>query len=219
MKFSLSGTAKSKAVGACLAAIIAALSLCIAAIPAAAMGLGVTPPFLTIDSALRGTTYEEYVTIFNPDTQVNTFGLTASDNISGWVSYYLPDSPDTAITSIDVPAQSNQRILVKIAIPADTPNGPYDGQLIITAMTKAPGESGESNVSVGMQVPVIVNITVTGTQVISGRVNDVLAYDVEVGYPLRLIVMYENTGNVAAAPLIEATITYKARAMISPTQE
>jgi len=61
---------------------------------------------------------------------------------------------------------------------------------------------------VGMQVPILVHIEVTGTQVITGNVNDILADDVEVGYPLRLIVIFQNTGNVAAAPLIEATITY-----------
>jgi len=64
-------------------------------------------------------------------------------------------------------------------------------------------------VSVGVEAPVVVTIQVTGTQNISGRVSDILAYDVEVGYPLRLIVMFENTGNVVAAPLIEATIAYK----------
>lgn len=208
MKFSPGGTVKTKAVGACLAAIIAAAALFMTAVPAAAdVGVGVSPPFLSIDDALRGTTYENYLTIFNTDnSSTNTYGLSDYGDISGWVSYYLPDNPDTAITSIDIPARGNQRILVKIAVPADTPNGAYSGILSITAMAKAPGEN---NVSVGMEAPVAVNITVTGTQNISGRVNDILAYDVEVGYPLRLIVMFENTGNVAAIPLIEATINYK----------
>ncbi len=208
MKFSGNGTIKIKAAGACLAAIIAAMVLLIAAVPAAAaVGVGVTPPFLDIDDALRGTTYEEYITAFNTDnSSANTYGLAASGDISGWVSYYLPDSPDTAITSIDIPASGTQTILVKIAIPADTPNGAYDGMLSITATAKAPGENG---VNVSVDAPVVVTIQVTGTQNISGKVNDILAYDVEVGYPLRLIVMFENTGNVEAAPLIEAAIVYQ----------
>jgi len=208
MKFSGNGTIKIKAAGACLAAIIATMALLMTAVPAAAaVGVGVTPPFLDIDDALRGTTYEEYITAFNTDnSSANTYGLAASGDISGWVSYYLPDSPDTAITSIDIPASGTQTILVKIAIPADTPNGAYDGMLSITATAKAPGENG---VNVSVDAPVVVTIQVTGTQNISGKVNDILAYDVEVGYPLRLIVMFENTGNVEAAPLIEAAIVYQ----------
>jgi hypothetical protein len=208
MKFSGNGTIKVKAVGACLAAIIAVMALFMTAIPAAAaVGVGVSPPFLDIDDALRGTTYEEYITVFNTDnSSTNTYGLAAYEDISGWVSYYLPESPDTTITSIDIPARGTQRVLVKIAIPADIPNGAYNGMLSISAMATA---SGEGSVGVGLEAPVVVTIQVTGTQNISGKVNDILAYDVEVGYPLRLIVMFENTGNVAADPLIEATIDYK----------
>jgi hypothetical protein len=175
------------------------------------MGLGVTPPELTITDALRGNTYEENIIVFNTDNVTHNYGLTTTDSLASWVSYYLPDDPDTAITSIEVAGRDengvgSKAVLVKIAIPADTPNGAYDGQLLVTGI---PEEAGSSGVGVGMEVPVLVHIEVTGTQIISGKVSDILAEDVEVGYPLRIIVMFQNTGNVAEAPTIETTITYR----------
>jgi hypothetical protein len=211
MMFFQAGTKIAKGARALLAAITAALLLGVLSGPAAGMGLGVTPPQLEITDALRGNTYEENIIVFNTDNVTHSYGLTTTDNLASWVSYYLPDDPDTAITSIEVAGRDengvgSKTVLVKIAIPADTPNDTYEGQLLITAVA---GEASESGVGVGMQVPVLVSIDVTGTQIISGKVTDILAEDVEVGYPLRVIVMFQNTGNVAEAPTIETTITYK----------
>jgi hypothetical protein len=199
---------KVKVAGAGIAAIMAALILLVVSSPVAGLGLGVSPPQIVIHEALRGTTYEEIITVYNPDASANTYGLAASDNITGWVSYYRPDNTNTAIKSILVPAKSTQPVLVKFAIPAETPNGHYDGQLVVIATPEAQKETGESGVGVGMQIPVLVSIEVTGTQVISGKVNDIGAENVEVGYSLRIVVSFENTGNVAAAPLIQTTVLY-----------
>jgi hypothetical protein len=215
MMFFLAGTKKAKTVRTCLAAITAALLLLILPGTAAGMGLGVSVGLdqqgITITDALRGNTYEKNITIFNPDTEEKTCELSDYGDISGWASYYLPDDPDTAITSVTVPARTEhgvgtRTLTVKITIPADTPNGAYEGQLIISAIA---GTGEEGQVGVGMQVPVAVSIEVTGTQIISGQVNNILVDDVEVGYPLRIIVQFQNTGNVAAGPTIETTITYE----------
>jgi hypothetical protein len=211
MMFFQAGTKIAKGARAFLAAIMAALLLFALSGPAAGMGIGVTPPQLEITDALRGNTYEENIVIFNTDNVTHDYGLTATESLASWASYYLPESPDTAITSITVPGRTengvgSKGVLVKIAIPDDTPNGSYDGLLLVTGIA---GETSESGVGVGMEVPVLVHIEVTGTQIISGKVTDIFAEDVEVGYPLRLIVMFQNTGNVAEGPMIETTITYK----------
>jgi hypothetical protein len=199
---------KVKLAGAGIAAIMASLLLLAVSNPVAGLGLGVSPEKIVIQDALRGYTYEEYIKAYNPDDAENTYGLAASDNITGWVSYYLPDKPDTAITSILIPPKSNQRLLVKFAIPAETPNGSYDGELLVIVKPEAQVETGEGGVGVGLQIPVLVSIEVTGTQFISGKVNDIKAEKIEVGYPLRIVVYFENTGNVAATPLIQTTVLY-----------
>ena len=187
---------------------MASLLLLAVSSPVAGLGVGVSPEHIIIQDALRGYTYEEYIKVFNPDVSENTYGLAASDNITGWVSYSRPDKPDTAITSILIPPKSNQRLLVKFAIPSEIPNGSYDGELLVIAKPEAQEETGEGGVGVGLQMPILVSIEVTGTQFISGKVNDIKAENVEVGYPLRVVVYFENTGNVAATPLIQTTVLY-----------
>jgi hypothetical protein len=179
------------------------------AVPAASVGLGVSPQEFVIEDALRGNIYQETITVFNPDDVENTYGLSVSDNFIDWVKYYYPDNPDKQITSLTISARSNQSILVEIAIPADAPNGNYKGQLQVKTSTGEAGEMGDSSgVGVGMQIPVMLDVTVTGTQIISGVVGNMKVEDTEVGYPLRIGVVFENTGNVAVKPLINTIILY-----------
>jgi hypothetical protein len=188
--------------------VLTAIALMLVPGGVGAVGLGVSPPQIDIKNALRGTTYEEQITVFNPDETTNTYGLDTTEEIASWVSYSLPDNPKIPVHSVSIPAKSNRAVIANIAIPGDTPNGLYSAQLLVTVLP--PGAEGEqTGVGVGMQIPITLNIDVTGTQLIAGKVNDISTQDAETGYPLTIKVAFVNTGNVTAAPLIETDITYK----------
>ena len=188
--------------------VLTAIALMLLPVGVGAVGLGVNPPQIDLKNALRGTTYEEEILVFNPDETENTYGLDATEDIASWVSYSLPDNPTVPINGITVPAKSNRQVIANITIPEDTPNGMYSAMLLVIALP--PGmEPQEGQVGVGMQIPVQLNIDVTGTQLLEGKVNDISTQDAETGYPLTIKVAFVNTGNVTAVPLIETDITYK----------
>lgn len=49
-------------------------------------------------------------------------------------------------------------------------------------------------------------VEVVGEQILTGNVRSISAQDTEVGYPLRIKVDFENTGNVNAKPEIKTAI-------------
>ena len=58
-----------------------------------AMGIGVAPSEVSIENALRGGEAETSITIFNTGSEDDTFLLSASGDINGWVSYYNKIDP------------------------------------------------------------------------------------------------------------------------------
>ena len=102
---------------------------------------------------------------------------------------------------------SEQRILLKIKIADDAPNGVYNSTVYVKSTPPETTVGGEAGVHTMVRVPVIATIQVTGTHILKGTVKSITAADTEIGFPLRIKVEFQNEGNVVAKPTIAIRIT------------
>ncbi len=182
-----------------MAVILAMLMLsCLLVLPVAAAGMGVGPSHLEIKDALRGGEYERLLTIFNLGNEKVTFGFSVTGSAVDWISFYKKDAPDIQIEQIDVEKEKEAGVLVKFNIPQDAGNGDYVA--VISVTTIPDNEEGEAIQAVALCAQVEVDITVTGTQILSGVISNIQIRDIEEGYPLRIEAFFQNTGNVEAIP-------------------
>jgi len=182
-----------------MATILAMLLLsCLLVLPVAAAGMGVGPSHLEITDALRGGEYERLLTLFNLGNEEVTFGFSVTGEAGAWISFYKKDAPDIRIEKINVEKEKEAGVLVKFSIPQEAGNGDY--VTIISVTTIPDDEEGEAVQAVALSAQVKVDITVTGTQILSGVISSIRIRDIEEGYPLRIEAFFQNNGNVEATP-------------------
>jgi hypothetical protein len=180
-----------------------------------AQGIGIAPGSVELEDALRGGEYQRTVSLVNREASELTFRFTKKGEVGEWVSLHPSDDPATTIDTIVVPAGATERVLLRILVPADTPNGPHEGSIGVQSV---PAESATPGVtSVQMGVSMGLDISVTGTQNLTGAVLDMYAYDTEVGYPLRIHTKFQNTGNVKAKPNIAVQVQDAQKAKVGET--
>ncbi|MCD6203777.1 MAG: hypothetical protein J7I99_05415, partial [Methanophagales archaeon] len=167
---------------------------------------GISPASITISDAFKGGTYERTITVFNTGDETGTFELTAEGECADWISFYKPDEPNTPITEVTVPGKGKASVLVKFDIPADIANANYTATIYARSIPEGGGGEGAVAHAV-IRIPSKVVIQVTGTQILKGSVKSITAADTEVGYPLKIKVVFQNEGNVIARPKIAVTIT------------
>ena len=188
---------------AILSGIIALLMVCGLTLPAMAegTGIGLAPVSIQIASALRGAAYDRSLVITNMGSIDTSYSLTAEGEASDWLSFY---SNGGTIQQVVVPALSTGIFEVKISVPEDAVNGQHKATLTVTSL---PDASSAGQATVAVAAVSHIDIIVSGTQVIAGNVTDISVEDVETGYPLKIQVFMQNTGNVEASPMITANIT------------
>ena len=208
---------KRTGVGSALVALALLLLSGIISFPVAATGIAVIPSHLEISDALRGGEFERNISIYNPDTETTDYTLVASGDAGGWISFYEQDTGSTTVSSVNritIPGNSNVRMLVKFTIPYDATNGEYAAAITVTTVPEEEAAEG-SGQTLLLAASVAVTIIVTGDQILSGVVNSITANDIEVEYPLRMKVQFQNSGNVVAKPQITVTIATKDGKVIS----
>ena len=180
------------------------LSLCPAA--NAGIGLGLSPASITISDAFKGGSYERTITVFNTGDETGNFGLTAEGECAGWISFYKEDAPDTPITEIMIPANGKVKVIVKFDIPKDIANADYTSTIYAQSIPMGGITEGMGAQAV-IRIPSDVLIRVTGTQILKGTVKSITTMDIEIDYPLKIKVEFQNEGNVIAKPKIAVGIT------------
>jgi hypothetical protein len=114
-----------------------------------------------------------------------------------------------------VPAGATGRVLLKIVVPADAPNGPHVGSIGVQSVATGTPTGGVSSVQMGVSMEL--DISVTGTQKLTGSILDMYTNDTEVGYPLRIYTKFQNTGNVKAKPNIAVQVQDAQKAKVGET--
>ena len=183
--------------------IVIGLMLMLLISNASAIGLGVVPSKLSIGDALRGEEYEQTVIVHNTDVMTTTFRPYATGEISDWISYY--DEEGNELTTITIPGKDSAKILLKFKIPDDAASGNYNSTVYVENVPEAGAGEG-AGAQMLIRMPVDITIKVTGEQVLEGVVQGVTLMDTEIEYPLRIKVLFRNTGNVVAKPAIDVEI-------------
>jgi len=168
-----------------------------------AIGIGIGPTDIKILNAMKGEEYERFIIVYNRYQDSTSFLLNVEGNIIDWVSFYTIDG-DEQITEITINGKDDERVLVKFKIPEDTANGIYTGKIYVQSSPS--GETG-SGQAVALRAISNVEIEVTGSQIMSGIVRSFMTKDIEINYPLRIKVQFQNIGNVVAKPTIRTTVT------------
>ena len=169
-------------------------------------GIGVSPPDIEIQNALKGEKiYEREIKIFNLGSYTSDFSFEVDGECKEWISFYKINDSSTPITSISIPENDSANILIKIKIPVNIANDLYNSTVYITS---APLQVEENTTETGvqMQTSVPVAINVVGEQILTGVVESIKINDMEVNYPLSIDVKIKNTGNVNAKPKLQINI-------------
>jgi hypothetical protein len=185
------------------ASIIALFLIGSLAVPAMGegTGIGLAPYTIQIDNALRGADYDRSLVITNMGQMEMYYAIAAEGEAATWLSYYYNGA---AVDKVPVPALSDGIFEVKISVPEDAVNGEHKATVTVTSL---PEMSSAGQATVAVAAVSYLDITVSGTQVIAGQVTEINTEDVEMGYPLKIQVFLQNTGNVEVSPLITANIT------------
>ena len=186
--------------------VMAFLTLNFCSTANAGIGLGISPTSITITDAFKGGTYERMITVFNTGNGIGTFELTAEGECADWISFYNENNPNTPITEITIPGKGNARIIVVFNIPKDIANANYTATIYAKSTPKnEPGEGAVAHAVI--RIPSKVLIHVTGMQILKGTVKSITTADTEIGYPLKMKIVFQNEGNVIAKPSIAVGIT------------
>jgi hypothetical protein len=179
----------------------------LAARPAGAQGVGISPVRLVFDDALRGGTYADWLILSNSDTEGDTeFRLRAIGEIASWVHFYGPDAGETESSSFQVPPSESIQVGVTVEIPADVANGDYSGQIEVTAHDVVDAAAKPDGADVGIGGRVDVMIGVSGDENRAGRVLDAFVSNAEVGMDQRFEARVQNTGNVSMQTQLDVRI-------------
>ena len=177
----------------------------LAIVPSAyAMGLGVSPPEITVYNTMKGGEYNQTITVFNTANESAEFQFKATGEMIDWILFY---DEGKQVSKITVPGKGSKRITVGFKIPVDAVNRVYNSTIYVQTVPREITDATGAVASAVVRMPILASVEVTGTQIITGTVKRVTTRDVEVSYPLRIEVDFENTGNVIATPVINVDIS------------
>jgi len=172
------------------------------------LAIGQMTKEIVIKDVLRGTEITDGVVLLNSENKNIVVELKAGGDIENWTYFYnIEDkSLENPINQIEIPSASYLDVVVKFAVPEDMPNGEYKG--IISVLTIAEeNKEDDSNVSLRQKIDREVSITVTDKEIIEFNTDVVpLKYQVELGEPLKIKLIYENNGNILVKPDIQVKI-------------
>jgi len=132
-----------------IALIILLVALLIVPVPhVSALSAGVSPPNVTINNATSNGTYTVTFAVYNMGNETTDYSLTASGNISNWIT--LETEKATVSGKKSYPTQA------EINIPDNIPDGTYSGNILIKTIPDA-GTTG-NKVSIGVNLPIEITV-------------------------------------------------------------
>lgn len=194
--------------------ILAGVSTGYGARVAAAGGIAVYPVKIDLKDALRGAQYLRTVTVANAGDSDLVVQFIPDGQNGSWMSVRDQKDSTKVLQQGTAPAQSQTQFLLQIAVPANAANGSYTGSIgFQVARSDASGGSSGMGVTVGIAASV--DVTVTGTQNLSGVVSNLSVDQAEIDQPpVRLRFQFKNDGNVEARPVAHWQIEDQTRTVV-----
>lgn len=169
-----------------------------------AIGLGVSPPEITVHNALREGQYNQTAMVFNTANESAEFEFKATGEMKDWILFY---DEGKQVSKTIVPGKGSKKITIGFKIPTDAENRAYKSTIYVQTVPQEITNVTGAVASAVVRMPIAASVEVTGTQIIKGFVKTITTRDIEVGYPLRIKIDFENAGNVIATPVINVDIS------------
>jgi len=160
------------------------------------------PTYIGMNNVLKGTEIQRTIFIDNTDELDHIVNLSFIGDIESWVTFHEMRNTTIPITSTRVNKSSYIPIVLKVTVPEDAANRVYYGN--ISAIFESV-EVNETGAHVQLESHAIVRLDVVGDQILNVSVERITIEDVEIEFNAKIIVEFENTGNVVAEPLVEVT--------------
>jgi hypothetical protein len=174
---------------------------------ASAVSIGAGPSVLEYDRMARGGYAERTVTVGTSGQDDLFCTIEFTGEIADWMStdkggyFTLPGKGRTTINVVMQP-------------PYDAVNGKYSGAMYIKASPTSE-VGGGAGLAVGAGIKININAQVVGEEIIDFAVTELKVSDTEVGYPIIVSALVENTGNIRAAPKFTSELLGGGRTILS----
>lgn len=156
-------------------------------------GFGVSPPQIIADNLLKGSMYEQTVTLVQsePNEDLQAEVVFDAPEIESWISI------DQGMSFVIPKGEQQFPIKIKISVPEDAPMGKYKGFIrISTTPAKIKEVEEGSSVSINYGGRIDLDLTVGNNVIEEFEVLAITMKDIETGWPLLASVKIQNTGNV-----------------------
>ena len=156
-------------------------------------GFGVSPPQIIADNLLKGSVYEQIITLVQsePDKDLQAEIVFDAPEIESWISV------DKGVSFILPKGEQQFPIKIKISVPEDALMGKYKGYIRINTQPVATEETREgSSVSINFGGRIDLDLTVGDNVIEEFEILAITIKDIESGWPLSAFVKVQNTGNV-----------------------
>jgi len=173
---------------------------------AAGRGIGVYPGAIDFGETLRAGEYFRTIGVLNNENVEQAFRFEFAGEAGPWLSIVDPNDRTQVLDVVHAPPKDQARVFLRLLVPPDVPNGVHTGlALVLTTVDEGNANEG-AGVSVNVGAEISVELNLTGTQIITGSVVDVVTRDVEVGSPLRIETTIQNSGNIQVNPQIDLQV-------------
>lgn len=157
------------------------------------VSIGISPGRVTFENLLQEGYAERTVTISTNSEEILSGTARPRGDISGWVSFN-PDTRDFQISK-----SNPYKLKVVVQPPEDIPNGNYSGSIEFVTDTIGSVE-GRAGGIVKAAVTQLLNVEVSGDEIIECRAGAFSIKDAEIGFPLEFAATVINDGNVRLNP-------------------
>ena len=184
-------------------ALVCLVALALGSLPAFAQGVGISPTAAEFDDTLRNGEYYRTITVINGGSSDQVFSFQPGGDIGQWLTIVDTEDRTQELETITAGANSRARVLLRLNIPEDAPNGTFRGVVRVMAAGSGSTQGGNgAGASVNIGAEILVQAIVSGTQVIDGKLIDASVNQVELGSFMRINSVVQNLGNVRVNPQV-----------------
>jgi hypothetical protein len=169
-----------------------------------AEGFAISPSEIKLENGLKGGVFKKQIRIINTNNYELNVNLSIDGSIKDWITF--KDNESNSITSIYIPANDYNDIIINIDIPEDAANEEYNSTIYASTTPETGDDESGTSTTVLLKIQADIYVDVTGVQILTGKVHSISANDIEINYPFRIMIDFQNTGNVNAYPEIYLNI-------------
>ena len=192
--------------GIVFATIMAVITLSFGAMQSV-LAIGLVSDPIELDDVLRGQEIRDELRMQNSEKESVKYSLSASGDISEWVTFYEDSVYSIPITEVEVAAESKGRVYLIIKMPDDIPNGEYEGGLSIKYNPGGKDQTSQASTNVSQKATREVFLKVTDNEIIDFDVSVTpQTYTLKENEPLKVNAFYYNKGNISVKPDLQVKV-------------